>query len=87
MTVNSDNLPVVDTEKKKKKPKPKPNQKITKSNQVTGHSFGFVPIVEAVAATQAGIAVHLMSRPGNAALPEEMQPQLPVFTSFAQIEV
>jgi len=42
---------------------------------------------EAVAATQAGIAVHLMSRPGNAALPEEMQPQLPVFTSFAQIEV
>jgi len=41
---------------------------------------------EAVAANEAGMAAYLMSRPGNAALAEEMQNRFPVFTSFAQIE-
>jgi len=42
---------------------------------------------EAVAASDAGFTAHLMSRPGNAALTEEMQRRFSVFTSFAQISI
>jgi len=42
---------------------------------------------EAVAASEGGVGVHLMSRPGNAELPPEMQQRFPVFTSFAQIDM